>query len=403
MVRYGPEHTGFNPYEKALSTTNVAGLREVWTAVTGDRIESAPAVDGDFVYVGSDDNRLYAYSATGTTQCAGSPKVCTPLWRANLGGNVQSSPAVDGSRVFVGSVGNRISAFDKTGATGCSGNPKVCTAEWSFFFNSDEYSSPTVANTHVFMEENSDAERLTSIDENTGAAAWISTDVETSNPSLLRASPAVAGGVAYALFPQVVFEPGPGLYAYAATGCTGARARCSPLWTASIDVTDNTSPAVANGTVFVAGYNGLGNVSAYDAAGSARCGGVPKVCAPLWTGTDGATSSPAVANGTVYVAAGNVVVAYDAAGVQHCSGTPKLCTPLWRSAPLGSNGISDPVVANGVVYIGSTTGVHALDASTGAALWSSPAGDFSTSSPAVVNGTVYIGGADHKLHVYARP
>ena len=46
-------------------------------------------------------------------------------------------------------------------------------------------------------------------------------------------------------------------------------------------------------------------------------------------------------------------------------------------------------MANGVVYVGSDDeNVYALNASTGAKLWSYPAGG---SSPAVVNGTLYIG------------
>ena len=53
---------------------------------------------------------------------------------------------------------------------------------------------------------------------------------------------------------------------------------------------------------------------------------------------------------------------------------------------------SSPAVANGVVYVGSNDGnVYALNASTGAMLWSYTTGGGVYSSPAVANGVVYVG------------
>jgi outer membrane protein assembly factor BamB len=73
----------------------------------------------------------------------------------------------------------------------------------------------------------------------------------------------------------------------------------------------------------------------------------------------------------------------------------------WRDP---GDGYSSPAVANGVVYTGSSSGnvsarnakphsdVSALDAKTGARLWSYATGDnYLTSSPAVANGLVYFG------------
>ena len=56
-------------------------------------------------------------------------------------------------------------------------------------------------------------------------------------------------------------------------------------------------------------------------------------------------------------------------------------------------------MANGVVYIGSFDhNVYALNASTGALLWSYATGDVVTSSPAVANGVVYVGSQDNNLY-----
>ena len=53
---------------------------------------------------------------------------------------------------------------------------------------------------------------------------------------------------------------------------------------------------------------------------------------------------------------------------------------------------SSPAVVNGVIYFGShDNNVYALNASTGALLWSFTTGGPVDSSPAVVNGVVYVG------------
>jgi outer membrane protein assembly factor BamB len=52
-----------------------------------------------------------------------------------------------------------------------------------------------------------------------------------------------------------------------------------------------------------------------------------------------------------------------------------------------------------VVYLGSGDGnVYALNASTGAKLWSYTTGSSVTSSPAVANGVVYVGSDDYNVY-----
>ena len=63
--------------------------------------------------------------------------------------------------------------------------------------------------------------------------------------------------------------------------------------------------------------------------------------------------------------------------------------------------ISSPAVANGVVYVGSCdNNVYALNASTGAELWSYTTGTMGVSSPAVANGVVYVGSDDGKVYAF---
>jgi outer membrane protein assembly factor BamB len=73
------------------------------------------------------------------------------------------------------------------------------------------------------------------------------------------------------------------------------------LWTATTYAI-HSSPAVANGVVYV-GSAAANNLYAFSAAGSINCSGTPKTCTPLWTEVTDSDffSSPAVADGLVYV------------------------------------------------------------------------------------------------------
>ena len=60
---------------------------------------------------------------------------------------------------------------------------------------------------------------------------------------------------------------------------------------------------------------------------------------------------------------------------------------------------SSPAVAGGVVFVGSYDGkVYALNASTGALIWSYTTGASVFSSPAVAGGVVYVGSDDRKVY-----
>jgi outer membrane protein assembly factor BamB len=108
----------------------------------------------------------------------------------------------------------------------------------------------------------------------------------------------------------------------------------------------------------------------------------------MGAGCTDAGTSPAVADGVVYVGWGNVVEALNAS----------TGAVLW-SYPTGNTIEGPPAVANGVVYIGSDdNNLYALNANTGTLLWTYTTGGFVTSAPAVANGVVYVGSDDNKLY-----
>jgi outer membrane protein assembly factor BamB len=101
-----------------------------------------------------------------------------------------------------------------------------------------------------------------------------------------------------------------------------------------------------------------------------------------WRFPASVSSSTAVANGVVYAGSddGHVYALNAATGAK-----------LWSFRTAGVV-VSSPAVANGVVYVGSFDNLYALNAATGAGLWSFRAGPV-VSSPAVAGGVVYFGDA----------
>ncbi len=179
----------------------------------------------------------------------------------------------------------------------------------------------------------------------------------------------------------------------------GNVANLTEAWTATTGGAVRSSPAVANGVVFVGSDDH--KLHAFDAAT-----GVSK-----WTSADTGniiSSSPAVADvggtGTVFVGseggASARLYAYRADGqnVGVVTGCPSACTPLW-TANLHDSIYGSPAVAyvagRWIVYIGQHE-LFAFDAATGALLWESvDVGTGTSVSPAVaeVAGTwmVYFG------------
>ena len=212
-----------------------------------------------------------------------------------------------------------------------------------------------------------------------------------------ESSPAVANGVVYV-------GADDGLYAFA-VGCASGGTSCTPLWTGTTGDAIISSPAVADGVVYVGSTDG--KLYAF----AVGCAGGGASCAPLWTGTAGnhIYSSPTVAGGVVYVgSADGTLSAFDAAGVTGCSGSVpnRTCTPLWTGTT-GDTIYSSATVAGGVVYVGSQDGklyAFAVGCASGGGscspVWTGTT-DYIASTPAVANGVVYVGSADGNLYAFA--
>lgn len=146
------------------------------------------------------------------------------------------------------------------------------------------------------------------------------------------------------------------------------------------------APAVAGGRVFVVTTKDHVLHALDDNTGT-----------PLWnlaTGQEGGNeslASPAYADGVVYVPGIPTMYAVDAA----------TGAVLW-TADVQFIPWSSPAIANRVVYVASAFQMFAFDAGTGELLWTQDAIDgVIFSSPAVANGVVYVGGgADSAVYAF---
>src|SRR5205814_1393546 len=122
---FSPRGKQNNPYENVITAGNASSLDIAWTAAAGAAVFSSPAVVNGVVYVGSDDDKLYAFNAsTGAL-----------MWTATTGSYIYSSPAVADGVVYVGSYDAKLYAFNaNTGAT-----------KWTATTASSVVSSPAVA------------------------------------------------------------------------------------------------------------------------------------------------------------------------------------------------------------------------------------------------------------------
>jgi hypothetical protein len=99
---FSPSHSGFNPYENMLSRANVGRLGLRWSHTTGGFVESSPAVANGVVYVGSDDNNVYALNASTDAL----------LWKYATGSAQIADPAVANGVTYFGSWDTNVFTLD---------------------------------------------------------------------------------------------------------------------------------------------------------------------------------------------------------------------------------------------------------------------------------------------------
>jgi eukaryotic-like serine/threonine-protein kinase len=350
------KHTGFNPYENTLNTSNVAGLDILWQAPIGaSGTNGTPVVSGSKVYIGGLDGKLYAFSTTTGTAVGVFPKT--------LGGSVlYSSPAVGQGNVYIGTNApdSKLYAFNaNTGAT---------TAGYPVTLGGAIYAPPTLYNGNVYVG---------CLDGKIYAfAAAAGTPLAgfplTANAAINAAVSAANGRIYAGSFSNGQF--------YAFDAVTGAAIPGYPRTTG--DSIQSTA-ALVSGQVF---FNSADN----NLYGLHKSDGAPLSGFPVATGSS-VISSPASDGGQVVVGSSDQkIYSFSAA-----DGSLRWSKTL-DGAVQGS-----PIIANGVVYVNTWRSLMALDASTGAILWRAGVYTGALASPTVADGIVFIGSTDGNLYAFS--
>jgi len=334
-------------------TVNMTGFGKLWNYTTNGTVDSSPAIANGILYIGSDDNRIYALNASTGAY----------IWNFTTGDKIgYSSPAVAGGIVYIGSNDKKLYAL----------NASTGAHKWNFTTGEIIYSSPTVAGGIVYIGSNDN--KTYALDAVNGSMIWNYTTL-TSNAA--RSSPAVANGVVYI---------GSSDNIYALNALTGVR-----IWNFTTGAAVLSSPAIANNVLYVGSENGL--IYALNASTGAY----------IWNYTTNTTymwPSPAVANGVVYIGTpvgdGNVYALYANNGTQ-----------IWNYT-VSNVWFSSPAVANGLVFIGadgdnSGPDFYVLNSTNGNLILnlSLNLSDMATiqSSPAIANGMVFIG-SENKTYAF---
>jgi outer membrane protein assembly factor BamB len=266
------------------------------------------------------------------------------LWESTIG-TLGGTPAVVNGRVYVNTANGVASLNAATGAI-----------IWNKNYGETFEASPTVVGATIYIGDL--AGFFYAINAANGAILW---QVTLNGP--IYSSATVVNGVIYVGTAQGTM--------YALNAANKGQVVWS--YTAATGEAITVKPAVSNGNVYFAAYNG------YIYCVSAASGTF------VWKYLVGNAidSSPAVVNGMLYIAS------YDEK-VYAISTAPGTAGVLQWSYTTGSGISASPAVANGYVYIGSGDGnLYALNARTGAVYFSLATGG-SVRSAVVANGVIYF-------------
>ena len=307
----------------------------LWRYPTAGWVVNAPTIADGVVFVGSDDNHVYALDAeTGEL-----------LWRFETGDVIRSTPTVTGGAVYVGSNDNHVYALDaETGAELWSHD----TGGWVQY-------SPVVSGGVVYFKALADGnQKLHALDAMSGELLWVS---EKPYPYI--------DGFALAVYGQV-YMPGEFGEFHALDAGTG-----ETVWSVSVGGGAESSPiADDRGWVFLTAVN-----SAYVLDW--------KTGEEIWSYSTETFPArgfpPAEEYGYFYFSPNKVLYALNGATGE----------PVWSYE--ASDFINmKPMVAERMVYTGSEDGrFYALNADTGELLWSRDGIDSGLASPTVVDGVLY--------------
>jgi outer membrane protein assembly factor BamB len=369
---FNAAHTGYNPHEKTLSRSNVAGLKLVGKFSTGARIISNIAVVDGVAYILSRDGYLYAVDVSTQTQ----------VWKFSASTPGNRGPqglALETGRVFVTCLVDSVHGYSGL----CALNAKSGRLVWSWAYvpppsvggGSLPSTPPTVSNGVVYLgESGSYFYRMVGLDAKTGKvlSEWGTCTPSGYCDSVGSSLPAVGNGIVYFGCSH------PYSFSNLHDGLCASKNGVLQWFLYTSDA--NSAASFADGVVYSTSLCPLcyEQVSALNAANGATVWSTFQPIGAINCGNGGA---PALTRDVVYV--GSVGCRSGLFALERKTG--KL---LWYDQ-YALNWYSAPSVANGVVYGPCRGGTCAYNASSGKQLWTAGQGNGSRVAPDIANGTVY--------------
>ena len=417
MYLHDPQRTSSTD-ENILSPANAGQLAKRWSFQTGGGIAASATVVAGSVYFGSWDGYEYALD-----ELTGALK-----WKIYLGKTVAekcypkvigvtSSAAVQNGVVYVGGGDSDWYALNaRTGAVLW----KVYTGDNSAAAGHYNWSSPLLYNGYAYIGIASNCDRplvqgqvlQVSLqthqvvhtynlvrDGDIGGGVWTSPSIDPATNSLF-----VSTGTQ--LYPRDTLAQS--LVVLDATTLTLKSFWHLPAKQAQGDSDFDTSPILfndANGTPLVATVNKNGYIYVFNRKNVAAgpiwqqlidIGGMCPIC------EESSVASNTFGLGRLYVAAGNTAI-----NNNNYRGSVQALDPttgkfLWRHGTIGAV-IGALVYTNGMVIDGAGPYLEALNAATGARLYSYATGNMIYASPSISHGLIFVGSTDGKLYAFGLP
>jgi outer membrane protein assembly factor BamB len=141
----------------ASGQTDCSGSPKVcqplWSAA--GPFSTPPTISGGTMFAQASGGPLEAFDASGQIDCSGSPRVCQPQWSSSFTAT-GNEVTVSGGNVYVGNAsggaGNVVAALDATGTRNCGGSPKVCSPRWDYHTNYTSDGFPVVSGSTLYID-----------------------------------------------------------------------------------------------------------------------------------------------------------------------------------------------------------------------------------------------------------
>jgi len=334
-----------------------------WTFQTADQIVASPVSFGQWVFVASTDNSIYALDMTTGDE----------LWSTLSNDALRATPAADEIRsTGVGGQGGNQSVvvYGDTGGTVYFQNISSSTPFFSEPLDGAIVGSPLIFGERVVVvSSQSNSAQVVSFLPISREIEWAFPGEGAEPIGPIRGAPAYHDGIIY-LATAGPGEQGSLLLLDAGTG----ELICETLPIGRSEV----NPVVVDGVAYV--LTAAGQLWTYP-AGSCRAGAEGRL---TYYAVTGAGTAPAIAGNIMVIPIGPRIAAIDV------TNTDAGYDGEWFFET-GSTVSSAPVIANGRVYFGDGDGVlNVLDLATGDLLWQWDTGSRIVSSPLVMNGVVIV-------------